>query len=278
MNSVYNKKVAFTTKGLKVNKRRNILVLTNNIEKGWMNYEEKIIAIAVVMVLAVGISIPLISNATQVTDKNEKWGQSLKKTYDEKKVADAQKYKTSLVGNYSANKVEGDEVSQVGKDILITDSELNQMSDFYVLQGKSRQEADKTAKEYAQEYNALYVEAVKNGFDATDEEVKTYVDNLKEELNKPENKEQLNSMIKGFGSEDEYWDYEYMVYQKQLPIQKYVKSLENDYNNAHQDEFTEEQLAQNWNTKLDSIKKKLVKEQQFKDVQKPVDIGQNFQE
>ena len=67
-------------------------------------------------------------------------------------------------------------------------------------------------------------------------------------------------MLKGFGSEDEYWDYEYMVYQKQLPIQKYVKSLENDYNNAHQDEFTEEQLAQNWNTKLDSIKKKLVKE------------------
>ena len=161
---------------------------------------------------------------------------------------------------------------------LPIDSELNQMSDFYVLQGKSRQEADKTAKEYAQEYNALYVEAVKNGFDATDEEVKTYVDSLKEELNKPENKEQLNSVIKGFGSEDEYWDYEYMVYQKQLPIQKYVKSLENDYNKVHQDEFTEEQLAQNWNTKLDSIKKKLVKEQQFKDVQKPVDIGQSFQE
>ena len=42
--------------------------------------------------------------------------------------------------------------------------------------------------------------------------------------------------------------------------------------------LTEEQLAQNWNTKLDSIKKKLVKEQQFKDVQKPVDIGQSFQE
>ena len=180
--------------------------------------KKKIIAIAVVMVLAVGISIPLISNATQVTDKNEKWGQSLKKTYDEKKVADAQKYKTSLVGNYSANKVEGDEVSQVGKDILITDSELNQMSDFYVLQGKSRQEADKTAKEYAQEYNALYVEAVKNGFDATDEEVKTYVDKLKAELNKPENREQLDSVIKGFGSEDEYWDYEYMVYQKQIQI------------------------------------------------------------
>lgn len=85
-------------------------------------------------------------------------------------------------------------------------------------------------------------------------------------------------MLKGFGSEDEYWDYEYMVYQKQLPIQKYIKSLENDYNKVHQDEFTEEQLAQNWNTKLDSIKKKLVKEQQFKDVQKPVDIGQSFQE
>lgn len=34
----------------------------------------------------------------RITDKNEKWGQSLKKTYDEKKVADEQKYKTSLVG------------------------------------------------------------------------------------------------------------------------------------------------------------------------------------
>lgn len=191
--------------------------------------KKKIITLAVVMVLAVGISVPLISNVTQVTDKNEKWGQSLKKSYDEKKVGDVKKYKTSLIGNYSANKVEGDEVSEAGKDILITDSELNQMSDFYVLQGKSRQEADKTAKEYAREYNALYVEAVKNGFDATTEEVKTYVDNLKAELNKPENREQLDSVIKGFGSEDEYWGYEYMVYQKQLPIQKYVKSLERTF-------------------------------------------------
>lgn len=40
MNSVHNKKVAFTTKELKVNKRRNILVLTNNIEKGH-RYAEK---------------------------------------------------------------------------------------------------------------------------------------------------------------------------------------------------------------------------------------------
>ena len=240
--------------------------------------KKKIITLAVVMVLAVGISVPLISNATQVTDKNEKWGQSLKKSYDEKKVGDVKKYKTSLIGNYSANKVKGDEVSEAGKDILITDSELNQMSDFYVLQGKSRQEADKTAKEYAREYNALYVEAVKNGFDATTEEVKTYVDKLKAELNKPENREQLDSVIKGFGSEDEYWDYEYMVYQKQLPIQKYVKSLEKKYNKAHQDEFTDKQLAEGWNTELDSIKKKLVKEQQFKEVQKPADIGQSFQE
>lgn len=240
--------------------------------------KKKIITLAVVMVLAVGISVLLISNATQVTDKNEKWGQSLKKSYDEKKVGDVKKYKTSLIGNYSANKVEGDEVSEAGKDILITDSELNQMSDFYVLQGKSRQEADKTAKEYAREYNALYVEAVKNGFDATTEEVKTYVDKLKAELNKPENREQLDSVIKGFGSEDEYWDYEYMVYQKQLPIQKYVKSLEKKYNKAHQDEFTDKQLAEGWNTELDSIKKKLVKEQQFKEVQKPADIGQSFQE
>ena len=95
---------------------------------------------------------------------------------------------------------------------------------------------------------------------------------------KPENREQLNSVIKGFGSEDEYWDYEYMVYQKQLPIQKYVKSLEKKYNKAHQDEFTDKQLAEGWNTELDSIKKKLVKEQQFKEVQKPADIGQSFQE
>ena len=240
--------------------------------------KKKIITLAVVMVLAVGISVPLISNATQVTDKNEKWGQSLKKSYDEKKAGDVKKYKTSLIGNYSANKVEGDEVSEAGKDILITDSELNQMSDFYVLQGKNRQEADKTAKEYAREYNALYVEAVKNGFDATTEEVKTYVDKLKAELNKPENSEQLDSVIKGFSSEDEYWDYEYMVYQKQLPIQKYVKSLEKKYNKAHQDEFTDKQLAEGWNTELDSIKKKLVKEQQFKEVQKPVDMGQSFQE
>lgn len=31
--------------------------------------------------------------------------------------------------------------------------------------------------------------------------------------------------MKSFGSEQEYWDYEFTVYQKNLPIQKYVDSL-----------------------------------------------------
>lgn len=236
-----------------------------------------IIISTVLLVLSLGISIPLIGNANQVKNKNQKWGESLKKTYEEKKSEDGKgKYRVSLVGKCMEQKADVDEISEAGKDILITDTELKQMSDFYVLAGKSRQEAEKLAKEYAEEYNALYVEAVKNGFDATTEEVKTYVENLKIQLKNSENQDQLKEMMKGFNSEEEYWDYECMVYQKQLPIQKYVKSLEKEYMNSQKNKIEEEEVESKWQNKLESIKKELVKKQQFKQVDEPSDIRTDF--
>ena len=76
---------------------------------------------------------------------------------------------------------------------------------------------------------ALYQAAIKNGFTVTDEEIKSYLDELKKTLEQADNKDDVLAIISKFDSEEAYWAFEYTVYQKDLPIQKYVASLEQEY-------------------------------------------------
>ena len=83
--------------------------------------------------------------------------------------------------------------------------------------------AKKEAVKYMAEREALYQEALAQGFTVTDEEVWDYLDTLNETINQADNKEDALKIMEQFATEQDYWDFEFLVYQKNLPIQKYVQ-------------------------------------------------------
>ena len=118
-------------------------------------------------------------------------------------------------------------------------------------------------KREIKQYNALYAAAVKNGYSVTDEQVQAYIEDMKLQLESVDNSEDIQDVIDQFDSEDDYWAYEFTVYQKQLPIQNYVSALNDEYNEKAVDSFSEE-AQEEWDTYFENLKDKLVKEQNFK--------------
>jgi hypothetical protein len=110
----------------------------------------------------------------------------------------------------------------------ISKEEMGYTTYFYMQQGYDEEEAKSKAKEYLMEREELYQKAVDAGYSVTDEEVEEYLDSLKELIYSSEDgEEQLAISMNYFENEDEYWDYEFLVYQKNLVIQKYNKDMDN---------------------------------------------------
>ena len=97
---------------------------------------------------------------------------------------------------------------------------------FYLAGGATSEEAHEKAVEYYKEYDALYAKAIEAGFDVDDEEVKSYVESLKELSKTAANSEDVKKIINAYPSEDDYWKHMLEVYKKQLPVQKYVAWLD----------------------------------------------------
>lgn len=104
--------------------------------------------------------------------------------------------------------------------------EIQQATDFYILSGMNREDAEKEAARYVSQRNALYEEAIGKGYSVTDEEVREYLEQLKKTIDSADNREDVYTIMKAFDSEQDYWDFQFKVYQKDLPIQKYRKSLD----------------------------------------------------
>ena len=113
-----------------------------------------------------------------------------------------------------------------GERTCITNNDIEQVQKFYMLFGMDEQIARETAVEYVKEREALYQEAIDNGYSVTDEEVWDYIEELKEIINSADNKEDALAIMNQFDSEEDYWNYEFSVYQKNLPIQNYVHDIE----------------------------------------------------
>ena len=56
-----------------------------------------------------------------------------------------------------------------------------------------------------------------------------YLDDLKVTINDSINSEEAQALISQFGSEEEYWQHESEVYKINLPIEKYLESLKQEY-------------------------------------------------
>ena len=113
-----------------------------------------------------------------------------------------------------------------GERACITNNDIEQVQKFYMLSGMDEQIARETAVQYVKEREALYQAAIEKGYSVTDEEVWDYIEELKEIINFADNKEDALAIMNQFDSEEDYWNYEFSVYQKNLPIQNYVHDIE----------------------------------------------------
>ena len=127
--------------------------------------------------------------------------------------------------------VKESDIYMKGKSASVTEADIKQGTDFYVLSGMDEEAAREEAIKYMMKREALYAEAVRNGYSVTDDEVRAYLEELKQTIASADNKEDVEAVIEGFGSEDEYWEYEFNIYKTDLPIQKYTKSLKVEYEN-----------------------------------------------
>jgi len=155
----------------------------------------------------------------------------------------------------------------VGKNAVVGNQDIEIDTKFYKLNGISESEARSKAIKYEEQRQALYQAAIANGYSVTDKEVKDYLETLKATINSATNKDDVKSLISQFDSEDDYWKFEFKVYKKDLPIQKYVHSLEEKFNKkSSTDSLQSGGSSDNgeWTTQYEKIKKDLVKEQKYK--------------
>ena len=101
--------------------------------------------------------------------------------------------------------------------------------------GYEEKEAEELAIQYVKEINVLYQEAIANGFTVTDEEIQEHLDQLKKQYETAENKDEIYAFMNKFENEQAYWDFQFEIFKKDLPIQK--------YNAAREQEFIEEQTV-----------------------------------
>lgn len=169
---------------------------------------------------------------------------------------------------YSENEeVEKPEIYMLGNSAQITEADIKQGTELFVLSGMDREQAREEAIKYVMKREALYEEAINNGYTVTDEEVRAYLEELKEAINSADNKEDALQVIKAFDSEKKYWDFEFEVYKKDLPIQKYVESLEIMYKTKDtklSEQTVQADYEEDFNSFFEKYKEKLVEEQNYK--------------
>lgn len=165
------------------------------------------------------------------------------------------------LNSYSQADTASDTLYAVGRSASVSEKDVRQAEDFYGLQGFDRQEARRMAVDYMEKREALYEEAVKNGYDVTDREVYDYLEELKAIIDSADNREDAYNVMAAFESEDAYWDYQFSVYKKNLPIQNYVKDLEKQFYSAQSHSNGE---TGTWEAYFESYKEQLKEAQDFK--------------
>lgn len=168
---------------------------------------------------------------------------------------------------FENGKEKASKIYMVGNSTRTMEEDVNQGMKLFLLSGMSSEEAKKKAVKCSMEREALFEEAINNGYTVTDEEVRTYLEELKKSINSADNKEDVNQVMKEFDSEKEYRDFEFEVYKKDLPIQKYVKGLEEMYKSKNiklKEQSADIDYNKDFNFFFEEYKEKLVEKQNYK--------------
>ena len=212
-----------------------------------MSKKGKVISAVVVVAGCLALAGSVMQNNSQANGKVslEGFGKVLEKEY--KNPEDASTKNLYAKGKYSE----------------ITKSNMKKAIVYYKSAGMSDEEAEKEAYKYEKESAALYTEAIKAGYEVTDEEVADYVNNIRAEYEGKKVDEtslkQIDEIIAQFDSPEDYWKYEKTIYRELLPMIKYNKQLEKEYNEKHADASEE-----SWEKYFNNYKSELVEKEDFK--------------
>ena len=232
-----------------------------------------IIGFFVLCISSLGVFLHF-SNAAEGDSWNtifSKWGKILSDSSKEK--SSEGDYIISPYGRYGENEVSLDDIYEVGDDIIITKSEIEQNTKFYMLKGMDEKEAREMAIEFAEGLNAVYVEAIKNGYEVSDKEVEEEIERLKNTISKSENADDIQDMINQFKSEEDYWQYEKEQYVRLLPNQNYWLDFQDEYmKGLDGEEFSQDAYA----SYSEEAKKELVNKQHYRKVTDEKDIDAKF--
>lgn len=145
------------------------------------------------------------------------------------------------------------------KTLILSENDVHITAEFYKVMGADEKTAQENAYDAMKKREALYNEAISNGYTATEEEIKNYVENLKELAAEASNKDDIGKLMSVFPSEDAYWEYQTMSCKKDLPIQKFDEALREEYNR----EALEKEPEKTWNEYIEDYKQKLVEKYDF---------------
>ena len=146
------------------------------------------------------------------------------------------------------------------KTLILSENDIHITAQFYEVMGDDEKTAQENAYSAMKKREALYKEAISNGYTVTDEEIKDYVENLKKLFDEASNKDDIMKLMSVFQSEDEYWEYLMISGKKDLPIQKLTEALSEQYNR----EALEKEPEKTWNEYIDAYTQKLVEKYNFK--------------
>ena len=115
--------------------------------------------------------------------------------------------------------------------------------------------------------DATYQRAIAAGYSVSDDEINDYLDDLKVTINDSINSEEAQALISQFGSEEEYWQHESEVYKINLPIEKYLESLKQEYLknsiSTQSNNQEAEETIENYNRYIEEVQSELVKQEQY---------------
>ena len=237
-----------------------IWLLNRRICKGSDFMKKKIMMIIFSCVLAFSVAFILIGSRTYAVIGNSSYNQLgiiFKRFYQEDNSSN--RGQISVLDIYA-----------YGNNATVLKKDIQQAEEFYVASGLSENEAEKKAVNYMLEREALYAAAISAGYSVTEKEVREYVAALRKLLEKSSHYDSVEAVMDAFDSEEEYWEFQVTVYQKNLPIEKYVNALEVEFRDSLTDDSVNtitNELANDymtkWNEFYSSHKQNLVKQENY---------------
>lgn len=170
----------------------------------------------------------------------------------------------NLLKQYANVEDEEETIYARGKNGVITNKEVEQAMMFYTTFGMNQEDARKQAVLYVEEREALYQQAIEAGYTVTDQEVYDYLEKLKVFIEQSDNKEDAMAIIEQFDSEEDYWNYEFEIYKKDLPIQKYMAAKENEFKEVAPQAKSINEIEEEWQDYYEQIKAQAVENEEFK--------------